>query len=149
MAGTAVTSKLVNEMNMEAVALREEHNKITYRTSATVAGDLETLRKTISEFSASTTWDAGAIADGNFESKDITVTGAALGDYAWATITVDLVDMAICAAVTLADTVTATIMNQDSAGANIDLASATCYVRCASPGLMNLATDLTAATVNA
>ncbi len=74
----------------------------------------------------SVTWDATTIADGNMESKDVTVTGAALGDYVLASIPLDLVDLQLTAEVTSANTVTATLSN--SGAASTDLASTTLRV---------------------
>ena len=75
---------------------------------------------------ASATWDAGSIADGDEEAKDVTVTGAALGDYVLASLSVDVADLALSAQVTAANTVTASLLN--NTGGAIDLASATLYV---------------------
>jgi hypothetical protein len=75
---------------------------------------------------ASETYDAGSIADGNEEVGELTVTGAALGDYTLASITVDVADLAITAAVTAANTVTYQLNN--NTGGAIDLASATVKV---------------------
>ena len=75
---------------------------------------------------ASETYDAGSIADGDEEVGELTVTGAALGDYTLASITVDVADLAITAAVTAANTVTYQLNN--NTGGAIDLASATVKV---------------------
>jgi hypothetical protein len=74
----------------------------------------------------SDTWDAGSIADGNFESADVTVTGAAIGDYAIASFGVDTVDHQLTADVTAADTVTVTLSN--SGATPTDFASTTVKV---------------------
>lgn len=75
---------------------------------------------------ASATWDAGSIADGDEEAKEITVTGAALGDYVLCSMSVDVADLVLSAQVTAANTVTASLAN--NTGGAIDLASATIYV---------------------
>lgn len=75
---------------------------------------------------ASETYDAGSIDDGNEEVGELTVTGAALGDYCLSSITVDVADLAITAAVTAANTVTYQLLN--NTGGAIDLASATVKV---------------------
>lgn len=59
----------------------------------------------------STTWDAGSLESGETAAKDITVDGAALGDHVTATMGVDVVDLAISAQVTAANTVTVTLSN--------------------------------------
>lgn len=77
--------------------------------------------------SGSATWDAASIADGDEEVKEVTVTGAALGDFAVASLSIDVADLALVAAVTATDTVTCQLLN--NTGGAIDLASATVYVR--------------------
>ena len=74
----------------------------------------------------SETYNAGAIADGNEEVGELTITGAALGDFVLASHGVDVADLALTAQVTAADTVTYQLNN--NTGGTIDLASAT--VRC-------------------
>lgn len=76
---------------------------------------------------ASETYDAGSIADGDEEVGEITVTGAVLGDYVLASLSIDVADLAITAAVTAADTVTYQLLN--NTGGAVDLASATVRVR--------------------
>lgn len=76
---------------------------------------------------ATTTWDASSIADGDEEAKEITVTGAELGDFVLASLSVDVADLVLSAAVTAADTVTAVLAN--NTGGAVDLASATLKVR--------------------
>jgi hypothetical protein len=75
----------------------------------------------------SATWDVGSLTDGAGESKDITVTGAAIGDFVLVSMGVDIVDMTISAQVTAADTVTVRIQNES--GGTVDLASTTVRVR--------------------
>jgi hypothetical protein len=75
----------------------------------------------------SATWDAGSIADGDEEAKEVTVTGAALGDQAVASLSIDIADLVLNAQVTAANTVTCILAN--NTGGAIDLASATVYVR--------------------
>lgn len=64
-----------------------------------------------------------ATGSGTFASSDVTVTGAALGDFVLVSLGVDTVDAVVCGAVTLADTVTVTLLN-NTAGA-VNLASTT------------------------
>ena len=71
----------------------------------------------------SETKDFGEIADGADLSEDVTVTGAALGDFAIASIGVDSVDLIITATVTAANVATVNVENQS--GGAIDLASTT------------------------
>jgi hypothetical protein len=60
---------------------------------------------------ASETWDAGEIANGAEEANDVTVTGAALGDYAIASLSIDIADLILDAQVTAANTVTCVLAN--------------------------------------
>lgn len=76
---------------------------------------------------ASATWDPGSIADGNEEAKDVTVTGAELGDYAVASFSLDVTDLVLDAQVTAANVVTCVLAN--NTGGAVDLAEGTVYVR--------------------
>lgn len=76
---------------------------------------------------ASATNDFGSILDGDQESVNVTVTGAALGDFCLVSLGVDVQDLQVTAAVTAADTVTVTVSN--STGVTVDLASTTVRVR--------------------
>lgn len=76
---------------------------------------------------ASATWDANSIADGDEEAKEVTVTGAVLGDQAIASLSIDISDLVLDAQVTAANTVTCILAN--NTGGAIDLGSATLYVR--------------------
>lgn len=80
-----------------------------------------------SVLNGSTTWDAGSIAVGAMEAKDVTVTGAALGDFVLAAPSIDITDLTISATVTAANTVTVVLAN-NTAGA-VDLGSMTISVR--------------------
>jgi len=77
-------------------------------------------------YTGSDTWDAASIADGDEEAKEVTVTGAALGDFAIASLSIDIVDLVLNAQVTAANTVTCILAN--NTGGAIDLASCTVYV---------------------
>lgn len=81
----------------------------------------------LSGMTASATWDAGSIADGNEEVKEVTVPGAKLGDFALASLSIDVADLTLAAAVTAANTVTVQLGNWT--GGAIDLASATVRVK--------------------
>ena len=73
------------------------------------------------------TKDFGSIADGNEEVQDITATGASVGDFAFASLEVDTVDLTLVATVARADLCTVVLSN--NTGGAIDLASATLNVR--------------------
>ena len=76
---------------------------------------------------ASETKDFGSIADGDEEAEEVTVTGAALGDFAVASLSIDSTDLVVTAGVTDANTVTVVVLN--NTGGAIDLGSATLRVR--------------------
>lgn len=86
----------------------------------------------------STSWDPGNLVDGAGESKDVTVTGAALGDFAVAAFDKDLQGILISAAVKSANTVTVRLQNETTGA--VDLAAGTIYVR-VYPRSASVATD--------
>lgn len=65
------------------------------------------------------TWDPGNIASGAEEAKEVTVTGAALGDFALASFTLDVTDLVLNAQVTAADTVTCVLANNTGGAVNL------------------------------
>ena len=75
----------------------------------------------------SETKDWGNLGDGNELTEDLTVTGAALGDYAVATMSIDFTDLTITASVTASNTVTVVLGN--FTGGAIDLGSGTLTVK--------------------
>jgi hypothetical protein len=86
----------------------------------------EEIQKGTGMLLGSATWNPGSIADGNEEAKEITVTGAALGDYVLAvSFSLDVADLQLTADVTAANTVTAVL---SSSGDTVDLASGTIRV---------------------
>ena len=81
----------------------------------------------LSGMTASATWDPASIDDGNEVSVDVTVPGAALGDFAFASLGVDVADLVRDANVTAANTVTAVLAN--NTGGAVNLASSTLRVK--------------------
>ena len=73
-----------------------------------------------------TTKDWGSIADGDEAAQEVTVTGAQLGDFAMASMSIDISDLMLTAAVTAANTVTCVLAN--NTGGAVDLSSGTLYV---------------------
>lgn len=67
------------------------------------------------------TWNPGSILDGDEAATDITVNGAALGDFVLISGDVDAADLQLTGTVTAANTVTAVYSN--STGGAVDLAS--------------------------
>ena len=76
----------------------------------------------------STTWNPGNVADGEMVSKDVTVTGVVLGDFAMVSFSLDIADLVLDANVTDDETVTVTLTN-DGIGAGVNLAEGTLRVR--------------------
>ena len=77
-------------------------------------------------YEGSASWNMGAIADGNEATTDITVTGAALGDFVQVSSSADVADLTLVGAVTAANTVTVQLGNWT--GASIDHGTVTIYV---------------------
>jgi len=74
----------------------------------------------------SETKDWGSIADGDEEAEEVTVTGAALGDFVLASMSIDVADLQLSADVTAANTITCVLSN--STGGAVDLGSGTLSV---------------------
>lgn len=72
-----------------------------------------------------------ATGSGTFASSDVTVKGAALGDFVLVSLGVDTVDAVVAGAVTAADTVTVTLLNNTTGAVN--LASTTVRIIVLSP----------------
>jgi len=72
------------------------------------------------------TWDPASLNDGAQEAKDVTVTGAALGDFVLVGAGIDVTDLLVSATVTATNTVTVVIANET--GGTVDLDSSTWYV---------------------
>ena len=77
----------------------------------------------LSGMNGSATWDTGSILDGNEDATTVTVPGAKLGDFVFASFSLDVADLVLDANVTAANTVSAVLAN--NTGAAIDLASGT------------------------
>lgn len=60
-----------------------------------------------------------ATGSGTFASSDVTVPGAALGDFVLVSMGVDTVDAAVVGAVTAANTVTVTLLNNTTGAVNL------------------------------
>ena len=73
----------------------------------------------VGQAEGSATWNPGSIAVGSFEAKDVTVTGAALGDYAIASFSLDVTDLQMSCNVTAANTVTVVLTNNTAAAVNL------------------------------
>jgi hypothetical protein len=107
-----------------------------------VVWDLSQLREGFSEVQAQAAWDPASIAAGAAEEKDVTATGAALGDYAQASMSIDLAGLQITAYVSATDTITAVLHNPTASP--IDLGSGTLRVRSGRQTAANTSNDMTA-----
>lgn len=76
----------------------------------------------------SVTWNPGNITDGNNEAKEVTATGASLGDLVVVSFSLDVEDLQLDGHVTAADTVTCVLSSSQSSAVN--LASGTLRVIC-------------------
>lgn len=93
----------------------------TYNTAPNVV-----LGKLATAISASTTWDPISLVDGAGESKNVTCSGAAVGDFAIASFSQNIGGMMLTAAVVASNTVGVRLQNE--AGSTADLASGTLTV---------------------
>jgi hypothetical protein len=75
---------------------------------------------------------------GTFASTDITIPGAALGDFVMVSHQLDPVDCFVCGAVTAANTVTVTVLNNTAAGVDLGAATLRLVVLKANPGVFFL-----------
>jgi hypothetical protein len=72
-------------------------------------------------------FNAASMLDGNEEAVDVTVPGAALGDFAFVSIDIDVTDLELSAQVTAANTVTVSLSN--NTGGTIDLGAGNLRVK--------------------
>ena len=86
------------------------------------------------------TWDPASIADGNEVATEVTVTGAALGDFALVSFSLDVSDLVLDAQVTAANTVTAVLAN--NTGSAVNLSSGTLRVAVIPKSMMDLNVNL-------
>ena len=77
----------------------------------------------LASLAGSATWNPGSIADGNEEATNVTVTGAALGDFCMVSFSLDVADLVLSGEVTASNTVTAVLAN--NTGGAVDLGSGT------------------------
>ena len=68
-------------------------------------------------------WDPGSISDGDETATDVSLADVQLGDYAYATLAVDVEDLQLTASVTASGTVSVVLSN--STGGAVNLGSST------------------------
>ena len=89
-----------------------------------IAADLATLRAPLAGLlTGSATYDAASLIDAAGVTTTVTVTGAALGDFAMASLGVDAAGISVTAYVSAANTVSVRLQNES--GGTLDLASTT------------------------
>jgi hypothetical protein len=81
----------------------------------------------IGQAATTATWNPGSLTSGTETTTDVTVTGAALGDFVLVSFSLDVDDLALTAQVTSANTVTVQLLNLKG-GAATDLGSGTLKV---------------------
>ncbi len=97
-------------------------------TPSGLKGFLEDVRDFIFKFiDASATWETSSIADGDIESKTITVQKARMTDFVFASFSKDLEGLKLSADVTALGTVTAKLFN--GTGSAVNIGTGTLYVR--------------------
>jgi len=84
-------------------------------------------RYTKDYYQGSATWDPADLATADCTSTTVTVPGARVGDFALASLSVDIVDLMLDAQVTAANTVT--VLLENHTGGNLNIGSCTCRVR--------------------
>jgi len=95
-------------------------------SNLSAAGKATKIQPQFGRLTGSDTWDPGSIADGDEETKEVTVTGAALGDFVRVSFSLDVADLVLDAKVTAANTVTCVLAN--NTGDAVDLTSGTISV---------------------
>ena len=136
MANTTFTGSVRSENNFKVISKAASTGLVSDRTIGD--GLKDSRRYYLDEYfnhlpainaylQGSETKDWGSISDDTELEEDVTVTGAALGDFAVASMGVDTVAAQLTASVTAADTVTVVISNVS--GGAIDLASQTLSVK--------------------
>ena len=73
----------------------------------------------VGQAQATATWDPGEVATGAAASTTITVTGAALGDFALASFSLSLAGLTLSAYVSATNTVTVVLSNLTAAAVNL------------------------------
>ena len=136
MANTTFNGAVRSENNFKVVSKAASTGLVSDRTIGD--GLKDTRRYYLEEYfnqlpalnaylQGSETKDWGSISDGDEAAEEVTVTGAALGDFAVATMSIDVTDLVITASVTAANTVTVILSNET--GGAIDLGSGTLTVK--------------------
>jgi hypothetical protein len=123
MAGTTTQSRMMDRTDAGSVQseLPKQFNKLV--------ADVETLRASGvgATLTGSATYDPPSLATGAQQSTTVTVTGAALGDFAECSFSLDLALTTMIAYVSAANTVT--VIHRNGTAGTIDLAPGTLRAR--------------------
>jgi hypothetical protein len=119
---TAVTAAF---QAADAAAAAAVATTLTAYDTRAVADTRNVLASTV--LNGSTTYDPPSLADGTGTTTTVTVTGAALGDFALCSFSLDLQGIGVTAYVSAADTVSVRFQNES--GGTLDLASGTLKAR--------------------
>lgn len=88
-------------------------------TSANVGKQFRAVFDKVITYQGTLDLGDAATGSGTFASADVTVNGAALGDFVLVSMGVDTVDTAVVGAVTAANTVTVTVLNNTTGAVNL------------------------------
>lgn len=113
--------KLVH--NVQAHSAGTDYTATTIFTFASGTTGAQIASCSPHPFIGSVVWDPGILATGQMTAQNVTVTGAAIGDFAIAATGIDTTNLAVGCNVTAANTAKITLVN--NSGGNIDLASST------------------------
>ncbi|WP_181149598.1 hypothetical protein [Ensifer aridi] len=109
--------------NSGSICVDESAGKAYIKPTSAGSSDWRELPQTLT---GSTTWDPVSLVDGAGVTQNVTVTGAALGDFCVPSFSLNIQGMILTAHVTSADTVTVRLQNET--GGTIDLGSGTLRV---------------------
>lgn len=110
----------VKSADIVTVTLQNESGSAhDYASTAVLVAVIPLVRAQAFGLLGSVVWDPADAADGVGESKDITVTGAALGDFVLVSFSLDTQGILLGGAVKSADTVTARLQNETTSTINL------------------------------
>ena len=93
-------------------------------TTASVGRTFRAVFDKVITYSGALNLGDAATGSGTFASADVTVPGAALGDFVLVSLGIDTVDAAVVGAVTAANVVTVTLLNNTAGAVNLDSTTA-------------------------
>lgn len=148
MAGSDIIVKRMWSLFTTTAASAKDALRTLYEQHNLVILDLEILRTGMETLAGTVAWNPSLIADGNEEAKDVTVTGAVLGDFCLVSMDKDVKDLVLDAQVISTNNVTCILAN--NTGGNVTIDSGNVFVRVIAAGtraLVDAAGDLDASTL--